>query len=268
MEHAVDEKMRKYHDMSLKSVGLTKEALKIPDVEELRNSVLRKLVSHTLDKSDSLVHTMVEFFKLLKQDSEELFQELIKNLIKANEDNKTSENVHLQELVEKFSSSDDQNEKIDVFIEFHKEFSLSLPSIENFKYDVMLPSLKKVEELGNNHFDNDCFEKALPYFVFLTIYDFSNPRYWFFKGFAELEEKKYDWSIASFFKFIQMKPCNPLGYIYVSKALISNHQVKEAKEIFSRFLDEGKEIIEEACSFDESLLTLIEDLSQSLEIKK
>lgn len=100
--------------------------------------------------------------------------------------------------------------------------------------------LKTLYEIGRKRFQENAYNKAIPYFLFLISCDPKNPDYWLAKGMAEQNLGKYDEALLSYYTVLQIDPTYALCYLQVMDTLIFKGQIDAAKQCYSAFIENSR----------------------------
>lgn len=98
--------------------------------------------------------------------------------------------------------------------------------------------IRKIDELGKKWFDLNEFEKALIYFHFQAIIDFSNVDNWVAKGIAEQNLGRYENAIQSYYMAAHLNPSYFLPYLLIVESLILNKKLEEARLLYFGLINE------------------------------
>lgn len=95
---------------------------------------------------------------------------------------------------------------------------------------------EELNRLGEKWFNVKNYDKALLYFIFLTLQQPKNTDYWLAKGLSQQNLKRYKDALISYLMIIQIDPTQLLAYLQVVECLILDNNLDMAKQCFNEFL--------------------------------
>ncbi len=138
------------------------------------------------------------------------------------------DNIQIYEKLKSFCSDKES------IIEKYKDYS-SIKELKNqCKNLLSQEELKNLAEIGAQHFDQNRFNEARLYFLFLSVLEPFNANHCISKGMAEQNMKNYDEAIASYFMAITLDSTQLLPYLEIIDCFILSNRIDEAKQIFSQ----------------------------------
>lgn len=204
--------------------------------EEILKSV-KEIVSERVSKNVEtllkLGSTKIDEKAIEKKCSEELFRELddfmagvSKNVDKFFALLKGDDPVLYAKVEEKAAEGNEAIKKVtnlQELIEYGKEK----------RYDD--ETLDKVYTIGARYYSDGDFDNAFLYFSWLCLVDGDNPQMWFMKGVVELNLKKYDRAVASFYEVVNIDPGFIKVYTQLMNCLILMGDLPIAKNVYDAF---------------------------------
>jgi len=203
------------------------------DHNNQKKTILKRCEEHYFELFENEVekiHAKCErFYTQLKGDNPNLYQKI-------------------KEKAEEFSKKQDTLKSI---------HSLSQANQSLFSENV----LREVYEKGVSWFQDEHFEIASLYFMFLSFVDSKNPQVWLMKGMSEQNSEHYDEALSSYAVSISLDSSVLAVYIQIINCLILAQHLDRAREIYDLLMHE---IDPHEYVHNEYMLSKIEEIREYL----
>jgi tetratricopeptide (TPR) repeat protein len=121
--------------------------------------------------------------------------------------------------------------------------------------------IKKIQQMGLKHFQNQHIDQAHLYFTFLTMIDSENASIWLAKGMAEQSLEKFEEALVSYSNALTLLPQGIVTYIQIIETLILMKKIEQAQQVYDIFV---KEIDQNLFAHDEFLVSKVNGVKEFL----
>lgn len=190
-----------------KAMALSKQG-QVIDPKKIKEECERQYFSSLVQFFGDLSQQMVSFFHQIAQDNPEIHRKLME----AGKDAETS-----MASLASCKTLNDLNKLLPAWNLTEGEF-------------------EELYKLGKKWFEDDQFDKALFYFVFLTVNHPDSVENWLLKGMCEQNLGKYQEALSSYSELLQLNPGYALCYLQIMDCLILYGRLPEAKQCYALFM--------------------------------
>lgn len=200
--------VQKVHD-KVDSLSKSNQPIDLPKIEKKAENDFFEELSQQMDQS---VEYFSSFFDVLQNDKKQIFLKLL------NPENPAK----------------DLESEIKACKTFKEMRELSPASV------LTADDFAELYDQGTKWFDEQHFDKAFLYFLFLTSCKSDNFEYWLGKAMCEQSLGKYKDALASYSKVAELNPDFGLTYLQMIECLLLLNQKEDAKELYSLFFQDIK----------------------------
>lgn len=192
-------------------VMLANKRQELPSRGKLMNDVMNEFFDGLRKQLEQMVEKNQQFFALLKEDDSEFHN----SLLEAIHDLEKEANINEQNILAK--------EITDELTEAHISKTMK----------------DKIYIMGKGHFVLKEYDKALPFFHFLTCIEPDNDNLWLMKGITEQRGGFFQQALLSYVQSIQIAPNNLYAYLYLIDCFLVAEDFASAEEVYNVFRNEN-----------------------------